>query len=277
MSDIHALDHSLLFPILAHREVSKDKAYAELERKCNEALLDLDKSPLVLDMRFEIETLQGHVDGLHSEYSKLVLEENKCTAFEEVASLKEPFILEKMSGYHPYASVEKFLSKKPQSLRSNPTSSHSKPSSLKVSSPALVSLVWMSESGKLRTFGSVPSHDYALRANNTLIMLLACTRPTHHSHGDKYDLRYSLSSIILYMGALIRSFLAFCVSLGSIPNWLTNISPAPEPSELEAPSVNNFHVFSGSGSFSFGFFDFNYSVFCGGVSAKKSANICPLT
>ncbi|GJX80636.1 hypothetical protein Tco_0328785 [Tanacetum coccineum] len=36
------------------REVKKHKAYAELERKCNEALLDLDKNPLVLDLRSEI-------------------------------------------------------------------------------------------------------------------------------------------------------------------------------------------------------------------------------
>ncbi|GKG39862.1 hypothetical protein Tco_0464007, partial [Tanacetum coccineum] len=50
---------------------------AELERICNEALQDLDKNPLVLDMRAEIETLQGHVDGLYSEYSRLVLEEKK--------------------------------------------------------------------------------------------------------------------------------------------------------------------------------------------------------
>nr|GEX39925.1 hypothetical protein [Tanacetum cinerariifolium] len=49
------------------RELEKDKAYAELERKCNESLLDLDKNPLVADMWTEIETLQGHVDGLHSE------------------------------------------------------------------------------------------------------------------------------------------------------------------------------------------------------------------
>ncbi|GKF44520.1 hypothetical protein Tco_0131072, partial [Tanacetum coccineum] len=52
------------------RELEKDKAYAELERKCNEALFDLDKNPLVADMRTEIETLQGRVDGLHSLESK---------------------------------------------------------------------------------------------------------------------------------------------------------------------------------------------------------------
>ncbi|GKG55148.1 hypothetical protein Tco_0563135, partial [Tanacetum coccineum] len=39
------------------RELDKDRAYAELERKCNEALQDLDKNPLVSDMRVEIRAL----------------------------------------------------------------------------------------------------------------------------------------------------------------------------------------------------------------------------
>ncbi|GJW74808.1 hypothetical protein Tco_0134178 [Tanacetum coccineum] len=47
------------------RELDKDRAYAELGRKCNEALQDLDKNPLVSDMRAEIKDLQGQVDGLH--------------------------------------------------------------------------------------------------------------------------------------------------------------------------------------------------------------------
>ncbi|GJY85547.1 hypothetical protein Tco_0499573 [Tanacetum coccineum] len=135
--------------------VKKDKAYVELEKKCNEALQDLDKNPLISDMRFEIEALQSHVNGLHNEYNRLVLEEKKWVnyeqtlstlyardrasiaikvvpdaamkliqidemgihvvklvkasmfngrraTFEEVANLKEPFILEKMPGYRPY-------------------------------------------------------------------------------------------------------------------------------------------------------------------------------
>ncbi|GKA74597.1 hypothetical protein Tco_0780899, partial [Tanacetum coccineum] len=62
----------------------------------------------------------------------------------------------------------------------------------------------------------------------------------------------------------------------SFPPGLTTIRPAPEPSELEAPSVNNFHAFSGFGSFLLTS-SFFASLFSGsGVSAKKSANICPL-
>ncbi|GKA00954.1 hypothetical protein Tco_0673619, partial [Tanacetum coccineum] len=43
---------------IREREVKRDKAYAEIEKKCNEALQDLDKNPLVFDMRSEIKTLQ---------------------------------------------------------------------------------------------------------------------------------------------------------------------------------------------------------------------------
>nr|GEW26622.1 hypothetical protein [Tanacetum cinerariifolium] len=174
----------------------KDRAYAELERKCNEALYDLDKNPLVFDMRTEIKVLQGQADGLHSIESererlksseiqllqeinslkqdraavvskvipdvtmKLVRSDDlgvliaklvrssiiygRCQDFEEVAAIKEPFVLEKMPGYrpsskeeydqagdalanasypflaeyvvNPYASLEQLLSKKPPSL-----------------------------------------------------------------------------------------------------------------------------------------------------------------
>ncbi|GKB14696.1 hypothetical protein Tco_0848619 [Tanacetum coccineum] len=177
--------------------LDKDKAYAKLERKCNEALQDLDKNPLVSNMRAEIKVLKGQVDGLHSIESererlksaeiqllqeidslkqdsaivvskvipdasmKLVRSDDlgvliaklfrssiiygRCQAFEEVAAMKEPFVLEKMSGYrplskeeydqagdalanasypllakyvvNPYASLEQLLSKKPPSLR----------------------------------------------------------------------------------------------------------------------------------------------------------------
>ncbi|GKC87711.1 hypothetical protein Tco_1148360 [Tanacetum coccineum] len=171
------------------RELEKDEAYVELERKCNEALLDLNKNPLVADIRTEIETLQGRVDGLHSECTRLEMDALKqdralviakvvpnaaiklirideigmlvsklvkasiiygrCVAFEEVAKLKEPFVMKKMAGYRlsskqeydqagddlanasypflfkyvndPYASLGQLLSKKLESLRSKPS------------------------------------------------------------------------------------------------------------------------------------------------------------
>ncbi|GJV24565.1 hypothetical protein Tco_1377260 [Tanacetum coccineum] len=112
------------------RELEKDIAYAELQMKCNEALLNQDKNLLVAVMRTEIETLQGlEMDALkqdrasvvakvvpdaatnliHSdEMGMLVVKLVKasiiygwCAAFEEVAKLKEPFVMEKMDGYLP--------------------------------------------------------------------------------------------------------------------------------------------------------------------------------
>ncbi|GKA79608.1 retrovirus-related pol polyprotein from transposon TNT 1-94 [Tanacetum coccineum] len=93
--------------VLRERERENDKSYAELEKKCNDALQDLDKNPLVLDMHAKTETLQGQVNRLHNEYSRLILKEKKwvnyeqtlCTTFEEVAALKEPFDLENMPSY----------------------------------------------------------------------------------------------------------------------------------------------------------------------------------
>nr|GEV23360.1 hypothetical protein [Tanacetum cinerariifolium] len=45
--------------------------------------VDLDNNPLVMDMRAEIETLQGQVNKLHGEYSRLVLEEKKWVSYEQ--------------------------------------------------------------------------------------------------------------------------------------------------------------------------------------------------
>ncbi|GJS06023.1 hypothetical protein Tco_0362819 [Tanacetum coccineum] len=39
------------YDAIREREIKKDKAYAEIEKKCNKALQDLDKNPLVSDMR----------------------------------------------------------------------------------------------------------------------------------------------------------------------------------------------------------------------------------
>ncbi|GKA04744.1 hypothetical protein Tco_0683864 [Tanacetum coccineum] len=59
------------------REVKRDKAHVELEKKCNEALQDLDKNPLVSDTHSEIKTLEVQVNGLHNEYGRLLIEERK--------------------------------------------------------------------------------------------------------------------------------------------------------------------------------------------------------
>ncbi|GJW46433.1 hypothetical protein Tco_0078079 [Tanacetum coccineum] len=66
--------------------LDKDRVYVELERKCNEALQDLDTNPLVSDMRAKIKALQGQVDGLHSECGRLILEEKKWFNYEHTLS-----------------------------------------------------------------------------------------------------------------------------------------------------------------------------------------------
>ncbi|GKA03568.1 putative ribonuclease H-like domain-containing protein [Tanacetum coccineum] len=123
------------YDAIRSRELEKDKSYAELERKCNEALLDLNKNPLVADMRTEIKTLQRRVDErlklseiqllremdalkqdrasfvakvvpdaatklIRSDemgmlVAKLVMAsilDGRCSAYEEVANLKEAFL-----------------------------------------------------------------------------------------------------------------------------------------------------------------------------------------
>ncbi|GKE34201.1 hypothetical protein Tco_1453523 [Tanacetum coccineum] len=130
------------YDVIQARELENDRAYAKLESKCNEALLDLNKNPLVT----EIETLQGRVDGLHSECTRLEMDALKqdgasviakvvpdaatklihidemgmlvaklvkasiiygrCADFEDVAKLKEPFVMEKMVGYRPSSKQE---------------------------------------------------------------------------------------------------------------------------------------------------------------------------
>nr|GEX06210.1 hypothetical protein [Tanacetum cinerariifolium] len=127
------------------RELKKDRAYAELERKCNEALLDLDKKPLVADMRTEIETLQGQMDALKQDRASVIAKVVLDVATKLIRR-DEMGMLVKMAGYcpsskqeydqagddlenasypflskdvnDPYASLEQLLSKKPKSLRS---------------------------------------------------------------------------------------------------------------------------------------------------------------
>ncbi|GKB11722.1 hypothetical protein Tco_0845645 [Tanacetum coccineum] len=178
LCDIHDrayMRQAVLENMLNKREIKRDKAYAKLEKKFNEALQDLDKNPLVSDMRSEIKTLQGQeIDSLRQDRAAIVSKvipditmklghsdemgvlvarlvraaiiHCRCTAFEEVTKLKEPFILERMSNYrtsskdeydrarvdmanasypflfeftsNPYATVEQLLSMKPRSLRS---------------------------------------------------------------------------------------------------------------------------------------------------------------
>nr|GEW28575.1 hypothetical protein [Tanacetum cinerariifolium] len=192
------------------RELDKDRAYAELERKCNEALQDLDKNLFVFDMRAEIK----EIDSLNQDRAvvvskvvpdaamKLVRNDDLgvlitklirssiiygcCQAFEEVTAMKEPFVLEKMSGYRPssedeydqagdalvnalypflaeyvvnsYASLEQLLLKKPPSLRPILSRSCFEPLSLKASFIEAISLLSLRMS---RSSGMAPNLRYS--------------------------------------------------------------------------------------------------------------------
>nr|GEV16840.1 retrotransposon protein, putative, unclassified [Tanacetum cinerariifolium] len=117
-------EYPLMHPLylFSLREVKRDKAYADLEKKCNESLQDLDKNLLVSHMRSKTKTLQGQVLSLRGRDSRLLkskccriliamgvlvarlvrapIVHGRCTKFEEIAKLKEPFVREKMPGYH---------------------------------------------------------------------------------------------------------------------------------------------------------------------------------
>nr|GEX96250.1 hypothetical protein [Tanacetum cinerariifolium] len=155
--------------VIRARELEKDRAYAELEKKCNEALpwirihwlliceLRLrhcrgDRASVVakvvLDAAIKL-ICSDEIGMLVAKLVKASIIYGRWAAFEEVAKLKEPFIMEKMAGYRPsskqecdqdgddlanalypflskyvndpYASLEQLLSKKLETLRSNPS------------------------------------------------------------------------------------------------------------------------------------------------------------
>ncbi|GKA20636.1 hypothetical protein Tco_0700625, partial [Tanacetum coccineum] len=139
-------------------ERENDKSYAELEKKCNDALQDLDKNPLVLDMRAKIETL--------------------CTTFEEVAALKEPFDLEKIPGYR--SSFKKRFNQVGDDLATTfypfiAEATARVPLWKSCSRRSQRTFNDMGISGMLRIFELVPLRHYASKAS-----------PTHRNHGDRY-------------------------------------------------------------------------------------------
>nr|GEY46301.1 hypothetical protein [Tanacetum cinerariifolium] len=147
--------------VIHEREREKDKAYAELEMRLHDEYSRLvleEKKWINYDQTLAI--LRSKVEGiLVACLAKAALFHGRCSALEEVASLKEPFELENMPFYRhlskkdfdqagdnlvaascpflvedvvdPYALLEVLVLKKPKSLRPKPAPSSSKPSSLK--------------------------------------------------------------------------------------------------------------------------------------------------
>ncbi|GKE30553.1 hypothetical protein Tco_1445937 [Tanacetum coccineum] len=106
---------------IREREVEKDKAYVKLERRCITF-----KEVAALKEPFDLEKIPGYRPSSKKEFNQVG---------DDLATASYPFISEAI--VDPYASLEELLSKKPKSLRSKPTSSNLKPSSLKA--PNLVS------------------------------------------------------------------------------------------------------------------------------------------
>ncbi|GKB61940.1 hypothetical protein Tco_0918126, partial [Tanacetum coccineum] len=71
------------YDAIRERDVEKDKGYVELDRKCNEALQDLEKNALVLDMRSEMRLFEH----LESEWEQLKSSEVKL--LQEIDSLRQ--------------------------------------------------------------------------------------------------------------------------------------------------------------------------------------------
>ncbi|GJV66365.1 hypothetical protein Tco_1477193 [Tanacetum coccineum] len=85
------ISHEKLCNIHDRAYMRQDKAYAELERKCNKALQDLDKNPLVSDMRINYEQtlsiLRAKVEGLELEKERL--KNSKTQLMQDIDSLKQ--------------------------------------------------------------------------------------------------------------------------------------------------------------------------------------------
>ncbi|GJY79789.1 hypothetical protein Tco_0485590 [Tanacetum coccineum] len=213
----------------------------------------------------------------------------RCAAFEEVANMKEPFDLAKVKGYRPSY-------KKEHTKASNDLVTATFPFLSKVvADPSVSAKALLSKMPYILAAVEYSWH--------------SCEEPMQRSHGVKKDFLYKLPLINMYWGALIMTFLASFRSSGSrplnrpasnasysaslfvvsnsnlkayvysFPSGLISIKPALEPSELEASSVYSFYMTADFASL-FVALDFLVSIFlssAGGISARKLANIWPLT
>ncbi|GJR35459.1 hypothetical protein Tco_1211143 [Tanacetum coccineum] len=148
---------------IREKEKEKEKVYVKLKAKWAGRKVAWEYSILVLEENKWVNYKQTLIT-LRSKVKGLDIERERCTTFEEVATLKMPFKLEKMPNYHPfskkvfdqasddlaaasypflakatidpYTPLEVLLSNKPKSLCVKSALSHSqlksKPSSSKI-------------------------------------------------------------------------------------------------------------------------------------------------
>ncbi|GKF75656.1 hypothetical protein Tco_0225100, partial [Tanacetum coccineum] len=82
------------YATIREMEIHKDKAYAELEKKI-----------VILDAAMKLIHC-NEMGVLIARLVKVSIMHGWCVAFEEVAELKKPFVLEEMPGYPPYLKEE---------------------------------------------------------------------------------------------------------------------------------------------------------------------------
>ena len=71
------------------KEKKKDQEFADLRSKCEEALEDLEKNPMVLDLQKDIWSLEKKLKDAQSECKKLRAEDAKNGGYkEEIVALE---------------------------------------------------------------------------------------------------------------------------------------------------------------------------------------------
>nr|GEW72792.1 hypothetical protein [Tanacetum cinerariifolium] len=223
---------------IRERKIKRDKAYAKMEKKCNEALQDLDKNPLVSYMRSEIEVLQGQVNGHKNEYGRLLLKEKKWANYEQTMSLlhakidgleyererlkdSEIQLLQEIDSLRHYMGISNL-----HTMCSHTNLSMCIPI---VDVSGFASTHFMNQStattrnlpppGAIGN-GLTMSIPHCEKGHANVMDVIPCfgflvvSQSYDFRHKRPYDLRYNVPSIILYNEAFICSFLAFCGSSG---------------------------------------------------------------
>ena len=69
--------------VIRAREKSREVQYAELKSTCDEAMVDFEKNPLVVELRSKIQDLGSQLKDSYAEYGRLKVEGSKVVGFKE--------------------------------------------------------------------------------------------------------------------------------------------------------------------------------------------------
>nr|GEZ10693.1 hypothetical protein [Tanacetum cinerariifolium] len=269
-----------LCDVIRAKELEKDKAYAELERKCNEALLDLDKNPLVADMQRAIETLQRQRERL-----KL----SKIQVLQEMDALKHDMALV-VAKVVPDAATKLILSDEMGILVVKLVKAsilYGRCADLeeinKLKEPFVMekmagyrpfSKQEYDQAGDDLANESIPSFMYSwmraiqLSSSFLTVLVISCSVTDLFCMTSTKTFFVSFEKVI--DATLLRaSAFLFCSLLICSIELLGKLDRRPIV-------FSSFHVFSGFGSFLLAPSSFSSSLFVDDVSARKSASICTL-